>query len=109
MQYGKMTSKKQVLKGMITEVLAADGHYATYKAVSDFLHVHWRGLMHAKHDPRNSLNSRIVLKSRMPTGAVTWLPGREFDQYIAARLQTVLSSRAGTQPARAPGAGDAEQ
>jgi hypothetical protein len=90
-KYGKMTPAKEQLKQRIIRILAADGHYATYQAVGDYLGVHCRALMSAKRDPRNDLNKHIVLKSSLysPTAGPVkvWLPGPAFNAHIDARLK----------------------
>src|SRR5512135_3065586 len=91
-KYGKMTPVKELLKQRIIRILAADDRYATYKAVADYLGVHWRALMSAKRDPRNDLNARIVHRSSLyyrpsPIPSKVWLPGPAFNSYIDARLK----------------------
>ncbi|HSB77229.1 MAG TPA: hypothetical protein VLM91_00475, partial [Candidatus Methylomirabilis sp.] len=65
------------------KILAADGHYATYKAVGDYLGVHWRALMNARRDPRDDLNSHIILRSSLywqpQVASKVWLPGPAFN------------------------------
>jgi hypothetical protein len=104
-KYNKLTPAKQALKRQIAAVLHADDERATIGAVADYLGVSCRGLMSAKHDPRNAENSHFVAASTLQPPGYTpaelvrfgfnswskvWRPGPAFNQHMDARLQQMF-------------------
>jgi hypothetical protein len=104
-QYSRLTPETQAKKRQIAAVLHADDHRATIGAVADYLGVSCRGLLSAKHDPRNAENSHFVsastlqppgytpaelVKFNFNSGSKVWRPGPAFKQHMGARLQQMF-------------------